>query len=44
MQNRISLNVKKTDMTTFKSKLKKYKEDKNIKLCAKTLYPTKSLK
>ena len=30
-------------MIALKSKLKEYKEDKNIKLC-KTLCPTKSLK
>ena len=31
-------------MIALKSKLKEYKEDKNIKLCGKTLCPTKSLK
>ena len=30
-------------MIALKSKLKEYKEDKNIKPCGKTLCPTKSL-
>ena len=42
--NRISLNVKKTEMVIFKSKQKKLEGDLKIKLCGKTLYPTESIK
>ena len=42
--NKISLNVKKTEMVIFKSKQKKLEGDLKIKLCGKRLYPTKSVK
>ena len=42
--NKISLNVKKTEMVIFKSKQKKLEGDLKIKLCGKTLYPTESIK
>ena len=42
--NKISLNVKKTEMITFKSKQKKLEGDLKIKLCGKRLYPTESVK
>ena len=42
--NKISLNVKKTEMVTFKSKQKKFEGDLKIKLCGKRLYPTESVK
>ena len=42
--NKISLNVKKTEMVIFKSKQKKFEGDLKIKLCGKRLYPTESLK
>ena len=42
--NKISLNVKKTKMVIFKSKLKKFEGDLKIKLCGKRLYPTESVK
>ena len=42
--NKISLNVKKTEMVIFKSKQKKLEGDLKIKLCSKRLYPTKSVK
>ena len=42
--NKISLNVKKTEMVIFKSKQKKFEGDLKIKLCSKRLYPTESVK
>ena len=42
--NKISLNVKKTEMIIFKSKRKKLEADLKIKLCGKRLYPTESVK
>ena len=42
--NKISLNVKKTEMIIFNSKQKKLEEDLKIKLCGKRLYPTESIK
>ena len=42
--NKISLNVKKTEMIIFKSKQKKLEGDLKIKLCGKRLYPTESVK
>ena len=42
--NKISLNVKKTEMIIFNSKQKKLEGDLKIKLCGKRLYPTESVK
>ena len=42
--NKISLNVKKTEMVIFKSKQKKLEGDLKMKLCGKRLYPTVSVK
>ena len=42
--NKISLNVKKTEMVVFKSKQKKPEDDLKKKLCGKRLYPTESVK
>ena len=42
--NKISVNVKKTEMVIFKSKQKKLEGDLKIKLCGKRLYPTESVK
>ena len=42
--NKISLNLKKTEMVIFKSKLKKFEGDLKIKLSGKRLYPTESVK
>ena len=42
--NKISLNVKKTDMVIFKSNQKKFEGDLKLKLCGKRLYPTESVK
>ena len=42
--NKISLNVKNTEMIIFKSKRKKLEADLKIKLCGKRLYPTESVK
>ena len=42
--NKISLNVKKTEMVIFKSNQKKFDGDLKIKLCGKILYPTESVK
>ena len=42
--NKISLNVKKTEMVIFKSKHKKFEGDLKIKLCGKRLYSTESVK
>ena len=42
--NKISLNVKKTEMVIFKSKQKKFEGDLKIKLCGKRLYPSESVK
>ena len=42
--NKISLNVKKTEMIIFKSKQKKFEGDLKMKLCGKRLYPTESVK
>ena len=38
--NKISLNVKKTEMVIFKSKQKKVEDNLKKKLCGKRLYPT----
>ena len=38
--NKISLNIKKTEMVIFKSKQKKFQGDLKIKLCGKRLYTT----
>ena len=42
--NKISLNVKKTEMIIFKYKQKKLEGDLKIKLCGKRLYPTERVK
>ena len=42
--NKISLNVKKTEMVIFKSKQNKFEGDLKIKLSGKRLYPTDSVK
>ena len=42
--NKISLNVKKTEMVIFKFKQKKFEGDLQIKLCGKRLYPTENVK
>ena len=42
--NKISLDVKKTEMVISKSKQKKPEGDLKIKLCGKILYPTESVK
>ena len=42
--NKISLNVKKTEMVIFKSNQKKLEGDLKIKLSGKILYPTESVK
>ena len=42
--NKISLNVKKTEMVIFKSNQKKLECDLKIKVCGKRLYPTESVK
>ena len=42
--NKISLNVRKTEMVIFKSKQKKLEGDLKIKLCGKRVYPTESVK
>ena len=42
--NKISLNIKQTDMVIIKSKQKKFEGDLKIKLCGKRLYPTESVK
>ena len=42
--NKISPNVKKTEMIIFKSMQKKLEGDLKIKLCGKRLYPTESVK
>ena len=42
--NKISLNVKKTEIVIFKSKQTKLEGDLKIKLCGKRLYPTESVK
>ena len=42
--NKISLNVKKTEMVIFKSKQKKFEGDLKVKLSGKRLYPTESVK
>ena len=41
--NKISLNVKKTEMLIFKPKQKKFEGDLKIKLSGKRLYPTESV-
>ena len=41
--NKISLNVKKTEMVIFKSKQKKFEGDLKIKFCGKRLYLLKVL-
>ena len=40
--NKISLNIKKTEMVVFKSKQKKFEGDLKIKLYGKRLYTTES--
>ena len=42
--NKISLNVKTTEMVIVKSKQKKFRGDLKTKLCGKRLYPTESVK
>ena len=42
--NKISLNVKKTEMVIFKYKQKKFEGDLKLKLSGKKLYPTESVK
>ena len=42
--NKISLNVKKTEMVILNSKQKKFDGDLKMKLCGKRLYPTESVK
>ena len=42
--NKISLNVKRTEMVIFKSKQKKFEGDLKIKLSGKRLYPTEGVK
>ena len=42
--NKISINVKKTEIVIFKSKQKKFEGDLKIKLCGERLYPTESVK
>ena len=42
--NKISLNVKKTEMVIFKSKQKKFEGDLKNKSCGKRLYPNESVK
>ena len=42
--NKISFDVKKTEMVFLKSKQKKFEGDLKIKLCGKRLYPTESVK
>ena len=42
--NKISFNVKKTEMVIFKSKQRKFEGVLKIKLCGKRLYPTESVK
>ena len=42
--NKISLNVKETEMVIFKSKKKKFEGDLKTKLSGKILYPTESVK
>ena len=42
--NKISLNVKKAEMTTFKFKQKKFEGDLKTNLCGKRLYPNESVK
>ena len=42
--NKISVNIKKTEMVIFKPKQKKFEGDLKIKLCGKRVYPTESVK
>ena len=42
--NKVSLNIKKTEMVIFKSKQKNFEDDLKIKLCGKRLYPTECVK
>ena len=42
--DKMSLNVRKTEMVIFKSKQKKLEGNLKRKLCGKRLYPTKSVK
>ena len=42
--NKISLNIKKTEIVIFESKQKKFEGDLKIKVCGKRLYPTESVK
>ena len=41
--NKVSLNIKKTEIVIFKSKQKKFEGDLKIKLYGKGLYPTESV-
>ena len=42
--NKVSLNVKQTEMVIFKSKQQKFESNLEIKLCNKRLYPIESVK
>ena len=42
--NKISLNIKKTEMVIFKSKQNKFEGHLKIKICRKRLYATESVK
>ena len=42
--NKISLNVSKTELITFESRMKKIDFDLKLKLNGKRIYPTKSVK
>ena len=42
--NKISVNVKKTEIVIFKSKQKKFEGDLKMKLCGKRLYPAENVK
>ena len=42
--NKISLNIKQTEMVIFKSKQNKFEGDLKIKICGKRLYFTESVK
>ena len=42
--NKISLNVKKTEMVVFKPQQKRFEGDLKVRLCGKRLYLTESIK
>ena len=42
--NKISLNLKKTEMAIFKSKQDKFEGNLKVRLYGKILYPTESVK